>query len=178
MDIADAESKSFMLELYTMTKGNTETQVSMHDVGESLGLDRDGSSAIAEDLIIDEFIELKTLSGGIGITPKGLEALQLAGMVTGVSNGLGKLSDSPFLDEKGLKTLHTLLNKVKDALSSPDAPYNQLEEIILDIKTVEVQLLSTRPSTPVVREILKSLAARLKAAGFEPVGRVVLGVVG
>lgn len=175
MDITDAEAKSFMLELYSMTEGNTDTQVSMHDVGESLGLDRDGSSAIAEDLIIDEFIELKTLSGGIGITPKGLEALQLTG-VAGVGSGLSKLSDSPFLDEEGLKTVNTLLTKVKEALASPDTSYSQLEEIILDIKTVEVHILSTRPSTPVVREILKSLAARLQVAGFETIGREVLSV--
>ncbi|WP_163338449.1 hypothetical protein [Desulfopila sp. IMCC35008] len=175
MDITDAESRSFMLELYSMTEGNTDTQVSMHDVGESLGLDRDNSSAIAEDLIIDEFIELKTLSGGIGITPKGLEALQLAG-VAGGGNGLGRLNDAPFLNDGGLKTLHLLLTKVKEALSSPGISYDLLEEIILDIKTVEVQTLSARPSTNVIRAILKSLAARLQVAGFEAISRDVLSV--
>lgn len=175
MDITNAESKSFMLELYSMTEGNTEAQVSMHDVGESLGLDRDGSSAIAEELIIDEFIELKTLSGGIGITLKGLEALQLTG-ASGGDSGLGKLSDTPFLDEEGVKTLHNLLSKVKKALSSPDTSYSQLEEIIIDIKTAEVQVLSPKPSTAVAREILKSLAGRLQGAGFETIGRDVLSV--
>ena len=37
-----------------------------------------------------------------------------------------------------------------------------MEEIVIDMKTIEVQLLSSRPKTAIVREILRSLSTLLK----------------
>jgi hypothetical protein len=39
----------------------------MYDVGEGLGMDRDTSSRVAETLIGLQLVEIRTLSGGIGI---------------------------------------------------------------------------------------------------------------
>jgi len=34
----------------------------------------------------------------------------------------------------------------------------QLEEMVMDIKTIEIQMLSPHPKTGIIREILKSIA--------------------
>ncbi len=58
--------------------GDGSVKVSMFDIGESLGLDRKLSLRTAEELIGTGLAEIKTLSGGIGITADGVtEAQQL-----------------------------------------------------------------------------------------------------
>lgn len=61
MDLDNPEAKAFLFELYTQTKGDTKKQVSMHDVGAVLGQGKTDAGAMAEDLIIQGYAELKTL---------------------------------------------------------------------------------------------------------------------
>jgi len=68
----------FLVELYHRTQGDASVKVSMFDIGESLRLDRTLSLRIAEELIGTGLVEIKTLSGIIGITTDGVsEARQL-----------------------------------------------------------------------------------------------------
>ena len=68
----------FLVELYHRTQGDASVKVSMFDIGESLGLDRTLSLRTAEELIGTGLVEIKTLSGIIGITTDGVtEAQQL-----------------------------------------------------------------------------------------------------
>jgi hypothetical protein len=68
----------FLVELYHRTQGDASVEVSMFDIGESLGLDRRLSLRTAEELIGTGLVEIKTLSGIIGITTEGVtEARQL-----------------------------------------------------------------------------------------------------
>jgi len=68
----------FIVELYHQTLGDSSVKVSMFDIGESLGLDRKLTLRTAEELIGTGLVEIKTLSGGIGITADGVtEAQQL-----------------------------------------------------------------------------------------------------
>ena len=71
------EEQAFLYELYTMTRGDTSTQVSMYDIGKTLGLEKTAAGSMAESLFIQGFAELKTLSGGISITVEGLGALDI-----------------------------------------------------------------------------------------------------
>jgi hypothetical protein len=43
--------------------------------------------------------------------------------------------------------------------------YAWVEEVVMDIKTMEVQLLSPKPKTGIVREIFNSLNRNLKQTG-------------
>jgi len=68
----------FLVELYHRTQGDASVKVSMFDIGESLGLDRKLTLRTAEELIGTGLVEIKTLSGVIGITADGVtEAQQL-----------------------------------------------------------------------------------------------------
>jgi hypothetical protein len=75
MSYNDAEEilNQFVLELYLQTQGNSSNTVSWYDIGETLGLDRKGSSQAAEKIIGTGLAEIKTLNGGITITNDGID---------------------------------------------------------------------------------------------------------
>ena len=78
MDANSPEAQNYLLELYQMTTGDINAQVSMYDVGAAIGLEKNDAGKLAEDLIGDGLVAVKTLSGGIGITDLGVEKAQSA----------------------------------------------------------------------------------------------------
>jgi len=163
MELTTPEANAFLFELYTMTGGDPDAQVSMYDVGESLGLDRPETGTLAESLYIQGLAELKTLSGGIGITRQGLDVLKIA-PVLDTSLSLG--SDS-ILASQGKESVEKILKDLKENLSQDKRPYPQLEEMVMDIKTIEVQMLSPNPKTAIIREGLRSLHSSFTTSGPE-----------
>ena len=90
----------FLVELYLLTQGDPSIMVSMYDIGETLGLDRNDSLRTAEELIGTGLVEIKTLNGGIGITTDGVdEAHQMGASVGDEAQGNLSLGDEPVLDE-------------------------------------------------------------------------------
>ncbi len=168
MDFDTPEVKAYLFELYTMTQGNKTTTVSMYDVGETLGLGKTEAGTLAEDLFIRGFAELKTLSGGIGITRQGMEALDVEITPEPGSETL-HLGKGPVLEENGKKAVGTILHDIKSAIARTSSSYSQIEEIVMDIKTIEVQLLSPKPKTGIIREVLQSLQKNLAASGPEEI---------
>lgn len=163
MDLIHPEAKNYLAELYQMTSGDLSAQVSMYDVGAALNLERNTAGKIAEDLIGDGLVEVKTLSGGIGITAQGIEQVQASGLAVEEGSPALELGRNPVLEADGKEAVATLLEKIKTALSSENTDYGILEEMVIDIKTIEVQLLSARPKTAIVREVLRALAQSLRS---------------
>ena len=60
-------AQQFLIQLFEQTKGDGSIQVSMYDIGELLGMDRDTASTVAQELMGLQLVEIRTLSGGIGI---------------------------------------------------------------------------------------------------------------
>ena len=165
MPIDDPRESEFMSELPSMTGGDTEAQVSMYDVGEALGLEKGDASALAQDLIINEWVELKSLSGGISITAKGIKVLGGGETGTGAQTALS-LGTDLVLSESGSHALQEILAGVKNTIPQSSARYDLLEELVIDIKTIDTQLLSPRPKTAVIREALLSIGSCLKECGM------------
>lgn len=166
MTIANTQMKSFLRQLYQMSDGDTDTAVSMYDIGAILGLEKSAAGTIAEDLIIDGYAELKTLSGGITITAEGLQALDIkvpssAGADAHAAN-IVVLTTTEVLDAEALQAVEKILEEIKGAVGGTTADYGKIEELVIDIKTLETQLLSGRPKTAIAREVLRSLSASLK----------------
>ncbi len=179
MDISNPEARDFLVELYNQTEGNEELQVSMHDVGATLGMDKNEAGALAEELIVEGLVELRTLAGGVSVTPQGLGMLQEAGYIsiTAQVKDSCQLSGALVLSEGDRQAVEQLVGKIKDALSGTTAAYQTLEEIVVDIKTVEVHLLSPQPKTAIVREILRSLHGSLKRLDLNEVALYISGVL-
>jgi len=157
------EAKAYLYELYTRTGGDPDAQVSMYDVGEALGMEKSDAASMAESLYIENFAELKTLSGGIGITREGLNILEIK-ILSAPGEALS-LGNDPVLMDDGRNALYKILLEIKKVVSDARMSFPQIEEIIMDIKTIEVQMLSSRPKTAIIREVLRSIHMNLEAQG-------------
>jgi len=164
MDFETKEAEQFLSELYRMTDGKTDTQVSMYDVGEVLGMDRSTAGALSEDLIVQGLAELVSLSGGISITTDGLKALSVEASA-GEDLQTCMLGTSIHLTETEHQAVSAIINELRNT-SCNHKTYDQLEDLVFDIKTVELQLFSPKPKTAVIRELLRSLAAAAEELGM------------
>ncbi len=165
MSFEEVQMNNFLQQLYQMSSGDLAAEVSMYDVGASLGLERSEAGAVAEDLIIDGYAELKNLTGGISITVEGLRLLEVdtSTGTSGQTEGSFVLGDGEVLAAEDCKAVERLLSEIKDVATDGRFSYSQVEEFVIDTKTLETQLLSSRPKTAIVREILRSLAKVLSA---------------
>ncbi len=159
MDIDIPEVKSYLLELYNLTEGDTGVQASMYEVGVNIGLQKNEAGTMAEDLIVQGWVELVSLSGGISITAEGIEKLQLTGSVAAAAGISMQLGTGPVLNEIGLEAVEKIVAEIKTSVPQTQTSYPQLEEMIIDLKTIETQMLSPNPKVEVIRELLRSLQA-------------------
>lgn len=167
MDIDDIKIKSYLEELHRQTGGNTEAQVSMYDLGAAIGFDKAEAGSLAEQLMVQGQVELRTLSGGISITQEGLGVLGITmSSPHSAANGQ-KLGNGPVADDTDRRTVHLLTEEVKKDISELGFKYDLLEEIVLDLKTIEVHMLSPKPKTAVLREIFRSLQNTFETAKVE-----------
>jgi len=166
MTIEDMQIENFLRQLYQMSNGDISTEVSMYDIGATLGLEKPKAGAMAEDLIIDGLAELKTLTGGISITVEGLQALDVnvpASGSAGDARAAGLvLGDDKIIGPELFKAVEQLVVDIKEAVGKAALSYDQMEEVVVEIKTMETQLLSSRPKTAIIREVLRSLSQLLK----------------
>ncbi|MCP4722949.1 MAG: hypothetical protein GY860_26140, partial [Desulfobacteraceae bacterium] len=146
-------------QLYSMAQGDPLVQVSMYEVGENLGLEKAEAGALAQTLFSDGHAELKTLAGGICITRQGLKALDMKIDYKGDEDL--QLGSGPVLETRGKESLEKILGEIKEFIGGGGKPYLQLEEMVMDIKTIEIQMLSPHPKTGIIREVLKSMALGL-----------------
>ncbi len=143
MSAENFSRQRFLQALYNRAEGDFDLQISMYDLGTDLGFEKDEAAAFAQELFIEGLAEMKTLSGGMGITQKGLKALNIKIAPNKADNSF-ILGSSPVLDEQGKKTIQELLNKIRTALDSKVFPFDLMEEIVIDLKTIEKYLLDEK----------------------------------
>lgn len=173
----DTQATQFLLELYRVTQGDPAVQVSTEDVGAAVGLEKEGAGKMSENLIGEGWVAIKTLSGGIGITADGVEAARAAGGRGPAAATALSLGKGPVLDQNGRATVETLADDIKRHLSTASTPYAQLEEIVMDLKTLEIQMGSPQPKTAIVREIFRSLENSLKKNGATQTAQRITAVI-
>ena len=164
----------FLVELYLRTQGDPAATVSMYDIGEALGMDRQNSLRTAEYLIGSGFVEIKTLSGGIGITEQGLDRAQQLGIsVADDGIAFAALGDAPVLDEAGCQIVDQIAAELKSQLGEKGLDFDTLSELMADLKSIDAQLSSPKPKTAVIRECFQSIKGVLQKAddvkGLDPV---------
>lgn len=164
MDIDDLNIKGYLEELYRQTGGDTEVQVSMYDLGAAIGLEKAEAGSLAEQLMVHGQVELRTLAGGISITPEGLAVLGITVPTPHSAENALHLGDGPVADETDRRTVHLLSEEIKNEISGLSLEYDLLEEIVMDLKTIEVHMLSPRPKIAVLREIFRSLQNTFETA--------------
>ena len=161
MSIKHFSKQAFLQELYKRAEGDFEVQISMYDLGADLGLEKDDADELGQGLFIEGLAEMKTLSGGMGITQKGLDALGIDITPKKTTQDLS-LGSGTVLDDQGKKAVHELLDKIRSGLDNKTFPFDLMEEIVIDLKTIEVQMLSPNPKTLIIRETFKSINQNLQ----------------
>ena len=154
----DDLGQQFLTKLFEQTKGDVSMQVSMYDIGELLGMDRDTASSVAQELMGRQLAEIRTLSGGIGISADGSAIVQdLMGPMAPDSSGAASLGDGPVLASGGRQTVDQVISEIKNQVGSFGLKFDVLEELMADLKTTEAQLGSPRPKTEIIRGCLRSV---------------------
>jgi hypothetical protein len=161
----DEAGQQFLIQLFEQTSGDSSAQVSMYDVGGGLGLDRDASSRVAETLIGLQLAEIRTLSGGIGISTEGAnEVKRLTGGVSPTDGSPGKLTEQPIMDPASCQGVEQAAGELKSQAGNLGLDYDGLSELMADLKTIDAQLASSRPKTAIIRECLRSIKEVLEGA--------------
>ena len=170
----DITGQQFLIQLFNQTKGDSTVQVSMYDVGDQLGLEREIASSVAQELIGSRLVEIRTLSGGIGISADGSRmAKKLMGSEAPDDDEFLQLDDTPLLNASGRQAVEQIVSELKIQAGSLELVFDSLAELMADLKTIDAQLGSTRPKTAIIRECLFSVLAVLKNSGdHKSAGRI------
>jgi hypothetical protein len=168
----DEEGKTFLLELYRESHGDVSQQLSMYAIGEQMGLERATTSKLVESLIGWELVEIRTLSGGVGITVGAVEELEALGFGE-PSEGADtpSLGSGPVLEAEAREALETLVADLKQQTGSLQLPFDGLSEWMADLKTVDAQLESPHPKTGILRACLESLREPVARADLPSLSR-------
>ena len=160
----DERGRQFLIQLFEQTAGDPSVQASMYEVGASLGMDRDTSCRVAETLIGLQLVEIRTLSGGIGISSDGAEEVKgLMGGPATAGTSPCKLSDRPVLDQIGIQAVQQVAEEIKSRAGGLGLNFDGLSALMADLKTMDAQLGSSRPKTAIIRECLHSLKEVLES---------------
>jgi hypothetical protein len=157
MNSDEMTSASYLQELYDTTQGDPEVTVSMHDIGLAIGIEKSEAGRIAEELMVTGYIDLKTLAGGISITNDGLTSLGMPPQPTENETSL-QLSSGANITSEDRQVIDTILSNIKNELTGQNHKYQTIEQAVLDIKVLELHLLSPSPKTAVILALFRSLA--------------------
>jgi hypothetical protein len=164
----DEDTRRYLIALCEATGGETAAQVSMYGIGEALGFDRTAAGRLAETLIGCDLVEVRTLSGGVGLTAEGVaEGRKSGAQLPGEADTGPRLGDGPVVDAAARQAVEGVAGELKVGLGGFGLAADGLSELLTDLKTIDVQLTSPRPKTAIVRECLGSVGRLLKAAGQE-----------
>ena len=155
--------QQFMIHLYEQTCGDQSVQVSMYDIGGLLGLERSAACRVAEELMGLQMVEIRTLSGGIGISTAGSEMMQdLVGPLAADVGESTKLDDQPLLNSDSRQALEQIVTEIKDQTGTLGLDFDSLTELMADLKSIDAQLGSSRPKTAIIRACLHSISGVVK----------------
>ena len=166
----DDLSQQFLVKLFEQTKGDVAIQVSMYDIGELLGMEREAASTVAQELMGRQLAEIRTLSGGIGISADGSARIQaLMGPMASDNSEFTKLGDEPVLNSGGQQAVDQVVSELKNQTGSLGLDFDTLSELMADLKTMEAQLDSSRPKTAIIRECLRSVLGVVEKTQSRPI---------
>lgn len=159
----DENQKQFLLALYDGLGGSPAKQMSMYDIGAAMGLDKAESLKMAESLMGLDVLEVRTLSGGIGLTATGVEAARSLGAGGGEEEPT-RLGQGPLIEEAARGSVETVATALKAGAGSLGLSFEALTELVADLRTIDAQLFSPRPKTIILRECFNSIRKVLAKA--------------
>jgi len=174
-DLSQPE-RLFLAALIEAAKGAPGASVDMYKIGTRLGMDKEEARRLGEELIGRWLVEIKSLSGAVGVTEEGLKVaaeLNLSG--AGAPSGPGEVLETEpvagtdlelsILAPKAAAGLRELTARLLARAEAADLDREARFELTSDLCCLTSQLGSPRPKAGVVRETLLSL---VKPLGLTP----------
>ncbi|BHH85036.1 hypothetical protein [Desulforhopalus sp. 52FAK] len=158
MNSDELSSAGYLQELYNSTQGNIEAQVSMYDIGLNIGIDKAEAGRVAEGLMVQGLIELKTLAGGISITEEGLISLGITPQSENTPDEQLTFSSELIANDSDRDISKKFITAIQAELTKENLEYTIIEQIVLDIKAIELHLISPTPKTSVLLALFHSIA--------------------
>lgn len=149
--------QSFLSKLISLVDGKTENQCSMYDVGDQLGLDREVAKKRAEQLIGEGYLEIRTLSGAVGLTEEGLAQAQGAGGEGATGQAVAGLGNTPVMSAEGAEAVAMVAATLKLEATELKLSFDEIAELVADLNTLTAQLNSPKPKTAIVKACLASI---------------------
>ena len=169
-DDLDDLGQQFLATLFEQTRGDVSLQVSMYDIGELLGMDRETASGVAQELMGRQLAEIRTLSGGIGLSADGAARIQdIAGPMAPDSPGMASLGEGPILTAGDQQSVDEVISEIKNQMGSFGLDFDALGETMADLKTMEAQLDSPKPKTAIIRACLRSILGVVNETPNNPI---------
>ncbi len=170
----------FLARLKEAVGDDPDGSASMYDLGAEMGLERDAARRLAESLIAEELIEIKTLAGAVALTEAGLTAAgtlaappsNRPGAAVDLAPVLG-LSEAELasigpagvvvrpLAPEEVERLWALIPQ----LAGVELDGRAAAELTADLAGLAAQLTSPRPKAGLVRECLLSIRLALEEGG-------------
>lgn len=159
----EMSEKSYLQQLYTMTNGDMEAQVSMYEVGINLGMDKTEAGTLAEDLMVQGLLELRNLAGAISLTKEGLKyiGMEVPGKLSAAATET--LSSGAVVTSGDLRVIQEICAKIRLAIEQSTGEFTHIETLVFDLKTIDVQLLSPSPKLAILKATLQSCEDSLRA---------------
>ncbi|WP_156915994.1 hypothetical protein [Desulfatirhabdium butyrativorans] len=147
---------TFFSALIEKTKASTDHQVSMTEVGGTIGLDKAASSRAVEELIGLGLVDIRTLSGAVGLTEAGKKLAQER--LTPAESYVG-IGQGDIVGEAAKEGVGKLLSGIKNCIGTLNLDFDRMNQVVVDLRTLEIQMSAPHPWTAIVRECLKAIAA-------------------
>ncbi len=153
----------FLLKLFEQTQGDSNQSASLYSIGELLNLDRETSLRTAEMLMGSALVEIRSLSGAIGLTADGIHTLEaLSDDAKTPDTDDQKLCRTRILNTESIRWVEKTVAQLKGQIDQLKGKNDSLAELTADLKTIESQLMSPHPKTAVVREVLRSVREQME----------------
>jgi hypothetical protein len=162
LDEVNEPARQFLARLFEQAGGQASRQLSMYDIGKGLGWEREAASQAAQDLMAAGLVEIRTLSGGIGLSADGVDAVRASLGPREAAPTLPRLGAGRILDAAASHAVVQVCDGIKVQAGSLGLDFDSLAELVADLKTVADQLGSPRPKTAVVRASLRSIEGVLQ----------------
>ncbi len=164
-NMLDDAGKQFLLQLFKESNADVSAKVSMYEIGEALEMDRGQTDFIISELISFDYVEIRTLSGGIGITAQGVDAARTLAGKDEKPNQSSRLGSDPVLNDTAKNACDMMAANIKSGLSKLRLDFDAMAEVMADLKTIDAQLNSPKPKTGIIRECFRSILSVLENAG-------------
>lgn len=168
----------FIETLYQATNGNQHTFVSMWDIGNELGFNRNETDLIAQYLQGEGLIKFVTLGGGISITHYGVTQVEKAfsepdkpteyfppiniinvqNMIgSQIQQGTNNSTQTGTFSVSDMDKITNFIQEISTKVPQLNLNPEDKDELNSEISTIKVQSSSSRPKTSIIKESLRTI---------------------